>query len=401
MQLSAGQERARDDVFHWFRDSGEQVFKLFGYAGTGKTTITKQIVEGLGVNAMYAAFTGKAAHVMRKAGCADATTLHSLIYTPKEKSQSRLRELQHLLTELEQQDPPPLDRIAKGKKMIEEERANLRRPMFTLRLDSPISSADLLVVDECSMVDEQMGRDILSFGTKVLVLGDPAQLPPVRGGGFFTSGRPDAMLTEIHRQARDNPIVDMATRIREGERLAYGQYGDSVVMNWSDIEPEMANAADQLLVWTNKTRRGANSRTREIRGMTGRYPNPGERLVCLKNDHEKGLLNGAVYVVDDSVTPTIEQDTNTLHMIVRDEDGGDKYEVNAHLSHFEGLSPPHWDIKRTDQFDYGYALTCHKAQGSQWDDVMVFDEFRGGRTEHAKWLYTAVTRASKRVTIVR
>ena len=57
------------------------------------------------------------------------------------------------------------------------------------------------------MVDEDLGRDLLSFGKPVLVLGDPAQLPPVKGGGFFTEAEPDVMLTEVHRQAADNPII--------------------------------------------------------------------------------------------------------------------------------------------------------------------------------------------------
>lgn len=397
MKLSPGQERARDAVYHWYSDSSEQVFKLFGYAGTGKTTITKMIVEGLGVDVVYGAYTGKAAYVMNNAGCEGATTLHSLIYMPKEKSQSRLRELQLLLDELKQQDPPPTDRIAKGVKMIEEERKNLRRPMFTLKLDSPISACDLLVVDECSMVDEQMGRDLLSFGTKILVLGDPAQLPPVRGGGFFTKGRPDAMLTEIHRQARDNPIVDMATRVRQGERLDYGRFGTSKVIHKSEITPEDAESSDQILVWTNKTRLACNRRCRELRGRHGHLPNVGERLVCLKNNHEKGLLNGAIYTVDESGV----QDGNIVPMQLRDEAGGDKVVVEAHVAPFEGRETPHWDIRDTDQFDYGYALTCHKSQGSQWGRVLVFDEFRGGRSEHDRWLYTAITRASESVTVVR
>ena len=69
------------------------------------------------------------------------------------------------------------------------------------------------------MVDEELGRDLLSFGKPVLVLGDPAQLPPVKGGGFFTEAEPDIMLTEVHRQAADNPIIRMSMVVREGGRL--------------------------------------------------------------------------------------------------------------------------------------------------------------------------------------
>ena len=101
---------------------------------------------------------------------------------------------------------------------MEAERKRLAQPAFTLNQFSPVKDAGLVVIDECSMVDDRMGQDLLSFGTKVLVLGDPAQLPPVRGSGFFTDTEtPDVMLTEIHRQAKDNPIIAMATKVRNKE----------------------------------------------------------------------------------------------------------------------------------------------------------------------------------------
>src|SRR5919107_1831700 len=103
-------------------------------------------------------------------------------------------------------------------------------PTFELWDDAPASKAALIVIDECSMVDAELGRDLMSFGVPVLVLGDPAQLPPVQGGGFFTEAEPDAMLTEVHRQARDNPIIRLSMAVREGERLALGQYGESRVI---------------------------------------------------------------------------------------------------------------------------------------------------------------------------
>ena len=72
------------------------------------------------------------------------------------------------------------------------------------------------MIDECSMVDAELGRDLMSFDVPVLVLGDPAQLPPIQGGGFFTEAEPDAMLTEVHRQAQDDPIVRLSMEVREG-----------------------------------------------------------------------------------------------------------------------------------------------------------------------------------------
>lgn len=381
-----------------FLSGPDQVFKLFGHAGTGKTTIAKMIAERCGGSVLFAAFTGKAAYVLQQAGCPDACTIHSLIYTPKEKSKERLQFYLEAQKKLQEMDPPPVERLRKAEKVIADERANLRRPMFALAVDSPLSRCQLLIVDECSMVDERMGQDILSFGAKVLVLGDPNQLPPVRGAGFFTNGHPDMLLTEIHRQARDNPIIDMATRVREGERLEYGDYGSSKVIQKGTIGPEEAAGADQVIVGTNETRRKVNVRVRQIRGFgDGPIPLVGERLVCLKNNNEKGLLNGAMYKVADILDDTGPR----IEMVVEDEGSGSAIEVSAHRAPFLGEDTPHWEIKDSDQFDFGYAVTCHKSQGSQWKNVLVFDESNIFGHNSRKWLYTAITRASERVTVVR
>src|SRR5882757_10072335 len=166
--FSPQQDAALRAVAEWLkakpgRGNTPAVFRLFGYAGTGKTTLARHLAEGVEGNVVFAAFTGKAALVMRARGCVDARTIHSLIYRPKE---------------------------------IESE-----EPSFVLNDDSEAAQAKLIIVDECSMVDEELGRDLLSFGRPVLVLGDPAQLPPVKGGGFFTEAEPDFMLMEVHRQA--------------------------------------------------------------------------------------------------------------------------------------------------------------------------------------------------------
>ncbi len=160
------------------------IFRLFGYAGTGKTTLAKHIAEGVDGKVLFAAFTGKAALVMRRKGCASASTIHSLIYKARESGEEV--------------------------------------PSFDLWDDAPASKAKLIVIDECSMVDPELGRDLMSFGVPVLVLGDPAQLPPIQGGGFFTDAEPDVMLTEVHRQAQDDPIVRLSMDVRAGNRLAEG-----------------------------------------------------------------------------------------------------------------------------------------------------------------------------------
>src|SRR6185437_6719998 len=127
------------------------------------------------------------------------------------------------------------------------------QPSFELWDSAPASKASLIVVDECSMVDAELARDLMSFRVPLLVLGDPAQLPPIAGGGFFTEAEPDAMLTEVHRQARDNPIVRMSMAVRAGDYLEPGRYGESEVVRKDDLDPERVVKADQVLVGRNAT----------------------------------------------------------------------------------------------------------------------------------------------------
>ncbi len=327
------------------------------------------MAEGLDGEVAFGAFTGKAAHVLRQKGCADASTIHSLIYRPK------------------------------GTKKDDEDEDE--SPQFAINRDSPAAKVDLIIIDECSMVDEELGRDLLSFGKKVLVLGDPAQLPPVRGGGFFTEAEPDIMLTEVHRQAKDNPIVRMSMDIRDGEELDFGQYGDSAVISRREIDKERILASDQVLVGTNKTRRLYNGRIRDLKGFTTQMPSVGDKLVCLRNDKTKGLLNGGLWEVSRLRPPR----GNTLRFDVISEDDFSKKAVKVKVlpAMFEEGSEqlPYAIRRRADEFDYGYALTVHKSQGSQWDDVVLFDESWAFREHKTRWLYTAVTRAAKKITVVR
>ncbi len=281
---------------------------------------------------------------------------------------------------------------------INAEKNSLARPMFTLNPEADMKHAALVVIDECSMVDEPMGEDLLSFGTKVLVLGDPAQLPPIKGSGFFTDCEPDFMLTEIHRQARDNPIIHMATQVRLKKNLEIGSYGDSKVIDIRDVNKEMALEADQILVGRNKSRTMYNNRMRVLKGINDRDPVGGDRLVCLRNDHEVGLLNGAIWYVED--VDRIEGDR--VYMTVRPEDGGDLLDVDSHRHYFLGIGDqlPWYERKEAQEFDYGYALTVHKSQGSQWDCTLLFDEGDCFRQHKWKWRYTGLTRAAETVTVV-
>jgi len=360
---SSEQAAALDKVGRWLRAGEPQVFRLFGYAGVGKTTLARHIAEGAQGEVLFAAFTGKAALVLRSKGCHGASTIHAMIYRANEGKEGP--------------------------------------PTFTLNKDGPASRAGLIVIDECSMVDAELGRDLLSFGKPILVLGDPAQLPPVKGGGFFTEAEPDVMLTQIHRQAEDNPIIRLSQIVRAGGEIAYGDYGESRVISREQIEAPMVLAADQVLVGLNRTRRLYNQRIRTLRGLGGTLPVPGDKLVCLRNDRTKGLINGGIWRVDG--LDGIKKDFVRMKVRSEDEPGRPPTKVAVLKAFFEGgeADLPYLVRRESDEFDYGYALTVHKAQGSQWDDVIVFDESRSFREHQARWLYTGVTRASRRLTIVR
>ena len=357
------QAEAIDRVGRWLKAGEPQVFRLFGYAGVGKTTLARHVAEGADGETAFAAFTGKAAMVMRAHGCPGATTIHALIYRASEGADGA--------------------------------------PTFTVNEDGPASRASLIVIDECSMVDAELARDLLSFGKPILVLGDPFQLPPVKGGGYFTESPPDVMLTEIHRQAEDNPIIRLSQIVRSGGALVDGVYGESRVIRRSGIDAAQVMAADQVLVGTNRTRRAYNQRIRELNGFRDPMPAAGERLVCLRNDRTKGLINGSLWrvealggIVKDFVRMTVRPDDEATAKAVK---------VAVLKSFFEGTEAElAFPLRReSDEFDYGYALTVHKAQGSQWDDVLLFDESFAFREHSRRWLYTGLTRAAKRLTIVR
>lgn len=426
MIWSPQQDAALVAVAKWLADeNGPQVFRLFGFAGTGKTTLARHFGQGVEGIVLYGAFTGKAAYVLRIAGCEGATTIHSMIYHSAEQSRARLRDLERSLVELraeltvEYQDEAKRmdgverdeaehfleDRVANHPRVmdilhrVKEERNALSRPMFTLNPESAVKTAKLLIIDEVSMVDGRMGEDLESFGTKILVLGDPAQLPPVYGGGFFTDNTtPDVMLTDIHRQAEGNPIIAMATKVRQEQELAIGSYGESLVSEKCHIDESHAKAADQILVGRNKTRHASNRRMRALMGREG-LPMIDDKLVCLRNNHDIGLLNGAIWFVND--VGMIEHDR--IHMTLTPDVKGDELNIEAHTHHFLGNEQhlPWWERKEAEEFDYGYALTVHKAQGSQWNDVLLFDESHCFRADRWRWLYTGITRAAERVVVVR
>ncbi|MGQ3209697.1 ATP-dependent DNA helicase [Shinella sp.] len=375
MEFAPQQDEALKAVSKWLKAGRDPLFRLFGYAGTGKTTLARHFAENVDGDVLFAAFTGKAAQVLRSKGASNARTIHSLIYRPRGEEEVSDEET--------------------GKTSIS--------PMFSINRQSPVAKAALVVVDECSMVDEALGKDLMSFGTPILVLGDPGQLPPVSGGGYFTNQDPDYLLTDIHRQARDNPIIHLAMQVREGKDIGYGEYGAARVIGRNEVDQTLVLEADQVLVGTNRTRRRYNQRLRELKGFSTDYPQSGDKLVCLRNDPAKGLLNGSLWQVMSSSKETVKPGINL--MIRPEDDDMDRGAAKIKLlkAAFENLEEeiPWSTRKRYDEFDFGYALTVHKAQGSQWNNVVLFDESFAFRDTRERWLYTAITRAAETLTIVR
>jgi exodeoxyribonuclease-5 len=366
--FTTDQDAALNAIGAWLkekpgRNGVPMIFRLFGYAGTGKTTLARHVAQNVDGKVHFAAFTGKAAMVMRSKGCGGATTIHSLIYRARESGEEV--------------------------------------PDFELWDEAPASKAKLIVIDECSMVDEELGRDLMSFDVPVLVLGDPAQLPPIQGGGYFTETEPDAMLTEVHRQAQDNPIVRLSMDIRAGRSLEPGIYGETQVVTRGDLDPQRVLAADQILVGRNATRRAYNNRIRQRRGLADPLPIAGDKLVCLRNNRKKGLFNGGLWSVKER-TAARKSGAISLRLSPDEAVGARGIKVRVRPECFSGgIEQLDWQQrKRFDEFDFGYVLTVHKAQGSQWDDVVLFDESFAFQETRDRWLYTGVTRAAKRLTVV-
>ena len=375
MKFSPQQDNALTAVSQWLKNGDRQLFRLFGFAGTGKTTLARHFAEHVDGAVQFAAFTGKAAQVLRSKGASNARTIHSLIYRPR------------------------------GEEEVSDETTGRTSmaPTFSLNRQSDVAKASLVIVDECSMVDEALGRDLMSFGMPILVLGDPGQLPPVSGGGFFTDAEPDCLLTEIHRQAAENPIIRLAMDVREGREIMYGDYGTTQVIAKSEVDQGEVLDADQVLVGINRTRRRYNQRLRQLKGFDGPYPQAGDKLVCLRNDPAKGLLNGSLWQVVTAAKQTVKPGINLL--VSPDDEDRDRGAAKIKLLKAAFENPeeeiPWQTKKRYDDFDFGYALTVHKAQGSQWENIVLFDESFAFRDMRDRWLYTGITRCSEKLTIVK
>ena len=427
---SPTQAAAIREIKEWFetRTDEQQVFRLFGYAGSGKSTVLKFALDELGLSphrsakdgactpgVVTATFTGKAALVLARKGT-PARTIHSLIYSAIEATEEeiaeaakRIREAENSACQLSGFDRTTAEAAIEA---MRQSLSSMKHPRFALNPQSDAADARLIVLDEVSMVGEDMARDLMSFGRPILVLGDPGQLPPIKGEGAFTREAPDIMLTEIHRQASESAIIRLATMARTGEPIGFGTYDAHVAkLRKSDITPEQALRGGQLICGMNATRLQLNTAMRAAAGLGGTWLPTGaaEKIICLKNQNNLGLINGMFVTLEDVV------DEGSLYFSaeVTDEDGhrvgpldrdGQPGRLRIYKGHFEDYiaydrnrHDRDWKEKRNlTEATFGWAITAHKAQGSQWENVIVWDDGLG-RTEsdRRRWLYTAITRAER------
>ena len=320
---------------------------LGGYAGTGKTTVIRAIVERFGTKGLaVCAPTGKAAHVLRSKGVDGACTLHSLIYTPRGVDEH-------------------------GKVIFSRTRGELPR---------------VAIVDEASMLSVQLVRDLERLVRHVFYVGDHGQLEPV-GDDPGLMADPDIRLESIHRQAEGSPIIAFAHHVRRGrEPETFGAMA-RVQVGWT---ADLAHF-DVILVGFNESRRLVNAWVREQRGYAGKLPQVGEQIICLRNSQDYEVWNG--------MTATVRTIDTTRHRMTVDTDDGPRANVAFDPSQFGATSVKPYERPRKGQlvptlWDYGYAVTVHKYQGSEAARVAVVDEVAPSWSGE-RWRYTAATRASE------
>ena len=366
---------------------------IAGYAGSGKSTLIKFIISALGVNpeeeVCYVAFTGKAATVLQQKGCPNAMTAHKLLYKAKPMPNGTYK--------------------------------------FIPKLD--LGDYKVIVVDEVSMLPRPMWEKLTSHGIYILATGDPGQLPPINpDDDNHVLDNPHVFLDEIMRQAQDSEIIRLSMWIREGKPLAQFpcKHEQVQIFTKGQVVDGMYGWADQILCATNNMRNDIYNIVRNQKGF-GPEPELGDKIISLRNHWEFfsntgdwALTNGSIGTVEHYhkeiryAPPWISKEPITYMHTEMSLDDGDVFcgipvDYKAlttgkpaldnrqayQLSKYNKMEAPY-------DFAYAYAITTHKAQGSEWGKVLIFEEgFPFDAEEHKRWLYTAVTRASDKVVIVR
>ena len=376
MKLSEDQQTAVDKIHQWLA-TPEKRLTLGGFAGTGKTTIVSHLLKDLRTSVAICAFTGKAASVLRSKGVKGATTMHKLMYTPERQC------MKCLATEgFRRGYSKTLVCGSCGSKNIK-----------TAWKRVPLIDAGLVIVDEASMLNQSLVEDIEELAQKILYVGDHGQLEPI-GKDPGIMREPDIKLEKIHRQAGESGIIQLAHHMRQGfmpTRWDGSDFGDARVTGLSKLAPAALKRFDVILCGYNKTRKSINRVIRDSLGY-GRIdglPEKGERLICLQNDSDLGIFNGLLVTV---MNRRVSTEYPRYDLI---DDAGNEYiDVPIYPAQFDEEKKIDFIPKGLGLFDYGYCLTAHKSQGSEWDRVAVIEQLARG-WDPARWRYTAATRAAK------
>lgn len=347
----------------WFVDSPNQEYKLGGYAGTGKTTIIRSLIDSLRAQhttVVVCAFTGKAVNVLTHKSIR-AQTLHSLMYDCY-------------------QDP------------------QTRQLIFTKK--TSLGSVDIIIVDEASMLSTELYNDLKSYHIKILFVGDPGQLEPV-GDNPNLMARPDFVLSKIHRQAEASPIIILANNVRTGAPscLTPTRHGldADVVIRGKALTPEQLLTFSQFICARNVTRQTMNTAVRNYLRRPPLSIVPGDKLIVLHNNLSFGVFNGMIVFVDEIINEGAECWITKVHDEVNNYYTLDIWKKPFQIVMKKGTYES--QVPRKFVFcDFAYAITCHKSQGSEWDRVVVWDEFMPPSVWCMKrWRYTAITRAAKQL----
>ncbi len=371
----------------------KQVQSLGGFAGTGKSTIVRELQRRLPDFAVCA-YTGKAANNLRRRGVESARTIHSLIYAVHEsRTPTGVVNQCSTCSGSGRQASDYGESICEqcgGAGKVDEETVRLHwEPRTKDELGETIGG---FLVDEASMVGRRINDDLLSYGLPVIYVGDHGQLPPVADDAMDLMQNPDYRLEKIHRNA--GLIARFADHLRRGEpaeswifKSYPGEKGTVQVVKYDDLD-HVEVVPDQLICAYNKTRVQMNRACRARLGLDPDRPVAGDRVMCLKNDRNRGLFNGMQGRIL-SVNPS----RNSMLFETEGMPG-------TILSQWVDYLPEQFDSeKRLDldygdrmPFDYAYCVTCHKAQGDEWGRVMVFEQ-RCRLWDHDRWAYTAASRA--------
>lgn len=298
-------------------------------------------------------------------------------------------------------------------------------PEFALRPSVDAIAAKLIIVDEASMVSGKIAEDLLAFGKPILAIGDPGQLPPIEPGALIANRAPDAFLSEIQRQALDSPIIGLATHIRQGGRIGAGAAspcGSVIIRSRMELPgfigtlapTDLASGDLRMICGTHRTRWSLTEMLRTHAGFAGALPAPGEPLICMRNSLHpgRGLVNGQEALLR-SIRPAVRAPSVLLcELDVVDETGTSRpIEIPLHRIHFDEhafrkrLGRPDrtgtgkFRLQMLERFDWGWIITAHKGQGSEWPGGIVVDESRAFREARTQWLYTAVTRFKDRLAV--